>query len=370
MPKLSIQEYINRANDRLSKGGFSPRVELKGKRLCIRGTFPPKPGSSKTVAHQQRIFLWMGGTPHNVGVAEEKVREVDLALAKGSFDWQDWAKAKAPETVEDWIGKFEKEYFTRRERTAKSETTWKKDYASVLKKLPPSAQLSEALIRQVIEKETDPDTKTRKRCCMVYSQLAKVVGIEVDLKPLQGSYGAKSVQPQDVPSDEQIIRVWRGISSAEWKWAIGLIATYGIRPSELTHCEIDNNGILTVGAEGKTGERRVWPLYPEWLKDFDLLNVKMPQISGANNTELGARVNQFLRRNKSPFSAKAPRKSWSVRAILLGLPIELAAYQQGHSVKVHHEMYARWITDETQQRAYDAIMNRPDRAKPPTVEEG
>lgn len=238
---------------------------------------------------------------------------------------------------------------------------------SVLKKLPSRDPISEALIKKVIEEETEPDTKTRKRCCMVYGQLAKIAELEVNLKTLAGSYGAKSVQPQDVPSDEQIIRVWRNIPSDAWKWGIGLIATYGIRPSELTHCQIDNNGILTVGAEGKTGERRVWPLYPEWLKDFDLLNVKMPQISGANNTELGSRVNQYLRRCGSPFPAKAPRKSWSVRAILLGLPIELAAYQQGHSVKVHHEMYARWITDETQQRAYDAIMNRPDRPKPPTI---
>lgn len=368
MPLLSIDEYVSRANGRLEKQGFAPRIEVRGKRLVLRGTLPPKPGSTKTQPYQQRVPLGVSANPAMVDVAERKAKALDISLGDGSFCWTNWTKERSPETIGDWIERMERDYFTRRERTPKSETTWRKDYASVLKKLPSSAQISETFVRKAIEENSNPDTKTRKRMCMAYKSLCLLAGIDCDFKALAGSYGAKAVQPQDVPSDEQIIQVWRNIPSDEWRWAIGIIATFGIRPSELTHCQIDEAGILTVGDAGKTGGRRVWPLYPEWIKDFDLLNTKMPPISGANNTALGSRVNQYLKRNGSPFSAKAPRKSWSVRAILLGVPIELAAYQQGHSVKVHHEMYARWITDETQQRAYDAIMNRPGRPKPPQLD--
>lgn len=212
---------------------------------------------------------------------------------------------------------------------------------------------------------TEPDTKTRKRACMALGALARFADIEVEnLKALAGSYSPSSVEPRELPSDE-LIQEWQSrIPNAGWRWVFGIRATYGIRPSELLHVDTSELPILTV-LEGKTGRRRVWPLYPEWLDLFDLRHSTIPTMGGKTNRDNGRKVNQAFRRYEVPFSPKMLRHAWAVRSISFGLDISLAAAQMGHSVEVHSKVYHRWLSDRHHQEAFERMMMRSDRPLPP-----
>ena len=53
--------------------------------------------------------------------AEQQARGIRVQLDKGQFDWAEWplSQAPKPETVSDWVEKFEAEYWRRRKPTSK-----------------------------------------------------------------------------------------------------------------------------------------------------------------------------------------------------------------------------------------------------------
>ncbi len=147
-----------------------------------------------------------------------------------------------------WIEEFEAHYFTCRARTAKSETTWAGDYFKVYKTLPKDQPLTpETLTAAVMS--TQPDTRTRKRYCIALGALAKFAGLSFDLKPFSGSYTCKSVQRRDLPDDATIAAKFDSISNPSWRWAYGMLATYGLRPHELFHLDhhrLQSSGVAYV----------------------------------------------------------------------------------------------------------------------------
>jgi integrase len=284
--------------------------------------------------------------------------------------------------VGELIGRFEEAYFQRRARTPKSETTWK-DYAKVFKLLPAHEELScEMLIRVILE--TEPDTRTRQRFCMVLARLATFAGLEFDAKPYQGSYSPKRVVPRNLPTDEEIAAWRERIDHPGWKWAYGMMSCYGLRNHEVflvdPHSLKEAPGIVTLLDDkevtassgkvnqfgGKTGARRIWPCYPEWWEQWNLGEVILPQVTARNNSDFGERLSHYFRRwAKIPFPPYSLRHCWAVRTLEFGLDVSLAAAQMGHSVNVHTELYHHWITERHHQRAFDLIMTRRDRPTPP-----
>jgi hypothetical protein len=53
------------------------------------------------------------------------------------------------------------------------------------------------------------------------------------------------------------------------------------------------------------------------------------------------------------------------RVIEYGLDPSLAAKQMGNSRDVHERIYRHWIKESVQQRAYEALLQKTDRPKPP-----
>ncbi len=147
-----------------------------------------------------------------------------------------------------------------------------------------------------------------------------------------------------------------------------MLATYGLRPHEAFNLSIDDMPIATV-LDGKTGARQVWACFPEWVEQFDLLNGMRPTAAAKNNTYLGAKVNKFFKRVGIPFQPYDLRHAWAIRTLEFGLDISLAAQQMGHSVQVHSTTYHQWITHRHHQRAYEALMMRSDRPKPPSIDD-
>jgi integrase len=368
---------LEQLNDRLKAANLGVVVESRGKGslLSLRAKLPPRTGKGEP--YRQYIPLGIFNNTAGVKTAKEKAKTLAGQLADQSFNWSDWGEAEKPnaETVSAWIERFETEYFNRRSRNSKSETTWKTEYDQVFRQLPPGEILTSELLRSTII-ATEPDTRTRQRYCMVLGSLAEFASIPLDAKSLRGRYsakGAKKVKPRDLPTDREISD-WRDcIPNEQWQYAFGLMACYGLRNHELFYIDLEKlkeSPVLSIidhenGDSAKTGERRVWACYPEWWDKWRLWDTSLlPQVTGRNNRELGHRVTAAFRRYgfRNPYNL---RHAWAVRTIEFGLPVELAAQQMGHSYKVHSDVYHHWITDEVHQRAYDLLMQRSDRPLPP-----
>ncbi len=354
-------DRLEQANTRLRAGKIRLRIEQIGDRLVLRGTLPPKPESELTRPSRQRIFLGVNATATGLSFAEAKAKEISGLLDQQRFDWTPFLKFDDQQTeklaIVDLIGQFKTDYFAKADR---SPVTWQKNYDEVFKRLPHDKLLTERAIMDLVL-STKPDTRTRRRYCLALRSLAKFasVPLENDLKDYIGNYSPRKVQPRDIPTDDLIQEWFHCIPTPSWQWAYGILATYGIRPSELAFLNFDDMPILNI-TDGKTGDRRVYPIFPEWVEIFDLGNPKHPKVQKPGNA-----ANRQFWKYKVPFSPYDLRHAWAIRSMEFGLPIELAAQQMGHSMAIHSETYHRWISDRHHARAYETIMLRPDRPRPP-----
>jgi len=371
----SIAGRVSQANGRLKAGNIAVQIEIRSNKLCLRATLPPRPGSNKTLPYQQRIPLGIGVHVRGVQLAEKEARKVGALVDCGEFDWVPYmrelpetiATPPASPTIATIISQFEIAYFQRRQRTAKSETTWNDDYWAVYKQLQQDEPISEQTLLNAIL-VTKPDSKQRKRYCMALKALAEHAGIDLNTKPYAGNYSPKKVTPRDIPNDE-VIAAWRNkVPNEAWRWVYGMIATFGLRPHETFHIVDFKDEIIEIGEDTKTGSRKVWACYPEWVEEWNLHEVYIPKINYRNNKEIGMKFNRYLNDNVHlPFQPYDIRHAWAIRTLEFGLPDSLAAQQMGHSVQIHNDLYHAWITDRHHQRAYDLIMQRPDRPKPPNL---
>lgn len=363
----ALDGKIKQANGRLKSAKVGVRIDRIGDRLYLRATLPPKPGSAKLHPFQQRIALGLPANGMGLQQAEKEARKVGGLLICGEFTWEPYTTApdRKGETVGEWIAKFELDYFSRRERSPQSLTTWA-DYQKILKRLPQGETLSGDLMLSVLL-DTNPDTRTRKLACTVLGALAKFAGIEFDPSPYRGSYSPSKVTPRDIPSDLEIARAIAGIRDGPWRWTAGMMATYGLRNHEVFHLDMEKLPILQV-VGGKTGSRLVWPIYPEWIDVWDLGRIQIPECTGKDNTALGNRVTHAFKRLGLPFAPYDLRHAWAIRSMAFGLDLTLAAAQMGHSVQVHCQIYHAWITEDVHDRAYRALMANPNRPLPPALD--
>lgn len=361
-----LDSLVRAANQRLKSSRLGVSILRRGEKLSLRANLPPKPDSVKTQPWQQTIALDIYANPAGVNRAEGEARKVGGLLACKEFSWAPYyqPKVKPERTVGEWAAKFERDYFTRRSRSPKSLTTWRTEYQTVFNALPTGAELTVSLLQTAIA-ATRPDSRSRRRFCMVAGQLAKFSGLEFDFAPLAGTYSPRRVAPRDLPTDKSIA-AWREQIPAThgWQFAFGLMATYGLRNHEVFNLELESltvaPGILTV-LDGKTGPRRIWPCHPEWWQRWQLWEVeRLPQVSGRDNSALGGRVTQAFKRHGflHPYNL---RHAWAVRSLEYGLDVSLAAAQMGHSVQVHTSIYHHWISDRHHQRAFELLMQRSDR---------
>jgi integrase len=362
---------LEQINARLKAAKVGVRVDVRGDRLCLQATLPPRPNSSKTCSYQQRITLGVKNNPAGLLYAERQAKKVGALLDCKEFDWTPYLKAAKPkgEAVSDWVVRFKIDYFSKRQETFKTLTTWDGDYQKSFNKLPQDQVLTPELLKRILEK-TEPDTKTRKRTAMAFGAIARFAGLEFDSKPLAGKYSPRRVNPRDLPTDEEIVKAFHSIQNPNWKWVFGMIATYGLRSHETFQLDLDllrkGERIITV-FDGKTGGRRVWPYYPEWFEEWELAHPSLPNIllNRPNRAITGSCCEFF--QGKIPFTLLNLRHGWAVRTLEFGLDLTLAAQQMGHSVQVHTDLYHHWITAKTHQRAFEKVISRPDRPLPPSV---
>lgn len=372
MTIITLEGRIAQANGRLKQAFVGITIELDGGSLYLRGMLPLKPGAKKSLRTQQRISLKRLGIRANltgISEAEKEARKVGALLARNEFTWQPYMSLQERSplmvSVSMWVERYRNYFF----RKGGSETSWKGDYWKIFKRLPPDEPLSAEILEQVIL-ATQPHTKTRKRACMALSALAKFALLDYNPSPLAGNYSPRRVSPRDLPSDREIAEWFGKISNPGWRWVYGMIAAYGLRPHEVFRLDLrelrQGSNIVSVLQNTKTGSRQVWPCYPEWFEQFELSDVKLPNVNlTRSNTALGESCTHYFADFKLPFRLYDMRHRWAVRTMEFGLEISLAAAQMGHSVQMHSEIYHHWITLDVHQRAFQALSLRPDRPKAP-----
>jgi hypothetical protein len=100
-----VKKLLQEANAHLKQGRIKVAIECRDQfgSLYLRATLPPKPGSSKSFPHQQRIALRseqgisLKITPVGIKHAEQQAKRLSADLMMGKFDWAVWLYDKEVE---------------------------------------------------------------------------------------------------------------------------------------------------------------------------------------------------------------------------------------------------------------------------------
>jgi|GEM_PF-4931012 len=127
---------VETINERLRSAQVGVFVEQKGKRLYLRATLPPKPGSKKTKPHQQFVSLQIYANPAGLMRAEAEARKIGGLIACKEFDWIPYLRQSAyvqGMCCKDWVARFKKYYLTTNlpsRDSVQAELLWRKRYYS------------------------------------------------------------------------------------------------------------------------------------------------------------------------------------------------------------------------------------------------
>ncbi|MEP0917232.1 site-specific integrase [Leptolyngbya sp. DQ-M1] len=376
----ALDAKISQANQRLKAAQLGFQVERRGIRLALRGTLPPRPGSSRLRPHQQRLSLGIPATPAGLKQIEQEAKIVAAQLIQNQFDWQEYlsftdGKRLSQQSLSQQIDAFEQYFFEQPQRSlnpAATKTTWTSAYAPYLKKLvtiavdAPALSLTEVLYKTI--HSTANHSRSRQLCCTALGAFAEFLNLKLptDLKTLSGRYGAGQTQARQLPSDEEILAIWEKIPNPAWRFVYAIMATFGLRNHEVFYCNFKGlergETSIEVLPTTKTGSHQVWAFYPEWIEAFNLRDIQLPQVetdlSKTTLRQVGQRVTAQFRRYGVPFSPYDLRHAWAVRTIHVGLSDTVAAKMMGHSVLVHTRTYHQWITQRDQQQAVDNALRR------------
>ena len=366
MPKILYT--VAAANARLSATNTKVKIEERGQMLCLRATLPPKQGTGRAIAHQQRIRLGWPATEKGIKQAEASATLLRAKLTSGQFTWSDYMEGsdRNPLKVSEVVEKFGQQY---RAQHKLQNRTWEKNWLTTFSQLPQTEPLSIEMIERLVRSKAE-HTAARKHVCSRLQKLANFAGLTVDLSKYQGGYGQASVEAIDLPSDE-LIAEWRDrIPNENWQWVYGIMAAAGLRPHEAFFCEWSDAGLCVL--KGKTGPRLVSELfYPEWVEQWNLKNIKRPATNaelGYTTGRLGREVAKALRRYGLPFRPYALRHAAAVRMTVgFEMPVTTSAALLGHSPDLHLKTYQKYIREDQVRKSVQRAMEKSDRPVAPII---
>ncbi len=191
------------------------------------------------------------------------------------------------------------------------------------------------------------------------------------LRPYVGER-IKSVEAAVPLTDQQILELLYGLptdaAGHRWRFALQLMAAYGLRPVEVMHLRLTPTGQLWCdyckrSGGGTTKPRQLRALHPEWEVDWDLLDriggvEQLPPFGGG----VADAARRYLARQavwKPLFDAGATpygfRHGYALRAHQsYGLSPRVAAALMGHSTETHQRHYGSWTDEATIDAALEA----------------
>jgi hypothetical protein len=407
MAAPTFKETVDQANQLLARSGTSWRLEVRGRRLGLRGPLPPRGGTGREAPTFQRLSLGLEACDASLPQAFAHLQTVREQLGQGTFRWCDWQRPRAgltpvssrkseglsPATtsatlppsphveLEEAVASFERAFHQdprRRRFPAGARSTWRAAYMPYLRRLlamgaERRTPLTPELLLAVLE-SYPLASRARQQCALVLGSLARqrALPLPADWQELGRGYGLHAARFRPLPSDALILRLVEQIPNPRWRLVYGLMATYGLRNHEVFFCDFSamapgGDRVLRVLPTSKTGEHQVWPFQPEWVELFSLDRLGrdsegLPSVdTDLRRTSLrrvGQRVSEQFRRYQLPLTPYDLRHAWAVRTIHMGLPDTVAARMMGHSVAIHTRTYHHWITRRDQQQAVDAALAR------------
>lgn len=364
MPRKELS--IEAINQRLKTAKIGVSVSLRGERLSLRATLPPRPGSSKDKPYQQYLSLGIYANPAGLQRAEQEAHRLGLLLAEGKFDWELYlsqihdTQDTEGETVAHWLAQFKAHCLTSVLKTdglsdEAIDLLWRRRYVILgLGKLDPDQPLTPKLLISVVESKK-ANSRSRQMACQVLGQFARFAGVDVNLAAISGSYSCVQAV-KELPSDAEIVAAVDAISNPQWQYVAALMATYGLRDHEAFLSEIlqdDGDWIARVPEHTKTGFRDVYPCPLEWVDRWRLYEPRLPSIKVCLNDEYGDRTAKAFQRQKCPFTPYTLRHANAVRrSVVVGVPIKVAADDMGHSPEVHLKVYSRHLSKAQRKEAY------------------
>jgi len=350
---MVFSDELAALNQLLTQRKSRARVEQRKSSLTLRATLPPKPGTGG-VARQQRIPLGLPAVVASLAEAELKALTLSSELQSGTFDWSTWLPAEAEPAkqlitrpvFEAMAKKLHTEKYARfPERGAEA---WRKRWASALRKLPAEGELTTKRLVASIE-QLPPASAARRETGLVWGMVARKLGMDPSpLREAGSGYGRKQLTPRDIPSDEEIEAAFDLLlkRSPHWARVLGMVATYGCRPSELGEALLKRDNSLVVPSSKTDKPRVAMPTKSAWVERFQLHT--LPPPPGENSGyAISTNCAAAMRRQGIEFKLYALRHAAAIRLIKAGVPSEVGARLLGHSVAMFNDTYTRWISEQT-----------------------
>lgn len=339
-------------------------LKVRGNSLYIQTTLPPKPGSEYSGPSRQAISTGLKDTPAGRAEFRRLVRKLEDQLDRGTFDWREWGWTP-PSLDRDKVV----ERLRLQCQDSMTFDTWYR-WTLVFRRLP-EGQLTPKVLVDVLS-QWAVDSALYWRYSIALKALGKVAwGEEFELEAPRPTYSRAKVKARELPLDADIEAAVDALEEPH-RWVAGVLATYGLRPHELFHFEMEEGGVALVSDGTKTGQRIVYPVPKAWWERWDLKERRWPSEWNAFLTE-GGRLNHLvgtsthkdveafnsqgnsrlpdflrkqLRRRKFGITPYNLRHAYALRCMRVGVPTAIAARMMGHSEKIHIETYRKWLSTE------------------------
>ncbi|WP_338442274.1 hypothetical protein VZG28_04715 [Synechococcus elongatus IITB4] len=344
------------ANDSLKADGCSLRIyDLQG-RLYLRGQLPhPRTG----VMSRQWYTLGLPSVPSRLREAKIKALSLSEDLRFGRFRWPEdrLTKEESVERVKG-IQLVENAFF---ERKKGKSSTWHQIYRAHYDQLRNHDYITMEILYRYCESKP-ADRRSRQTAITAIKFFAEVMNWPFSMERVRGADRLRPVKERDLPSDSEIEAMWEAtVDNKPWQLAIGLMATFGLRNHEVFTCDYarfcaSDEPFLLI-KDGKTGQRRAYAFHHHWIDQFKLREGILPKVSGRDHVRIGGRVTQFFLRREycSPYNL---RHAYAVRMLVEQVPMEIAAAYMGHSVRVHTQVYQKWINELHLDVVYQRYIDR------------
>jgi hypothetical protein len=101
MGDFDVDGAVRLANARLRSAGVDVTIEVRGRKLRLRATLPPKPNDTISAAKQHSISLGVSATREGLKEIEAKAHELHRQRDRDTFTWADWDRkiAKAEREI-------------------------------------------------------------------------------------------------------------------------------------------------------------------------------------------------------------------------------------------------------------------------------
>ena len=263
-----------------------------------------------------------------------------------------------------------------------SERTWLRAYEPDLRLIErhgPLCGTPTALLRRCVE-GLEPGSRGRQQrvqhVCQLLRWATREGFLPADWAPpsdLGDLVGRKLTpkQPAHPILDAELLDLVEGIPDPRWKFAVQLLAVYGLRPVELRHVRGQADGSVACSyskrtSRGSTQPRIIQPLLPagagdEWrgLAARLIAGEPLPPLGDVRGAAEG--VSQYLSRREAWRALKASaaadgrrlapysfRHGFALRAHqLYELSPRVAAALMGHSLTTHTAHYGGWTDAKT-----------------------